>query len=121
MNKKEKLANKPCQACSPDQQPVSGEQLARYQDSLKHWEVITVDNSKRLTRVFQFKNFVQALAFTNQVGALAEIENHHPAILTEWGKVRVTWWTHSMDGLHDNDFILAARTDMLMEKSYDVG
>ncbi len=48
------------------------------------------------------------------MGDLAEIENHHPAILTEWGKVEVTWWTHSIDGLHDNDFILAARTDALL-------
>jgi 4a-hydroxytetrahydrobiopterin dehydratase len=68
---------------------------------------------KRLERTFKFKNFVQALAFTNKVGELAEAEGHHPAILTEWGKVTVTWWTHKIRGLHRNDFVMAAKTDRL--------
>ncbi len=62
---------------------------------------------------FKFKNFVQSLEFTNQVGALAEAEGHHPALLTEWGRVTVTWWTHKIKGLHRNDFIMAAKTDQL--------
>ena len=65
----------------------------------------------QLERVFTFSDFAQALAFTNKVGALAEEAGHHPAILTEWGKVTVTWWTHKIGGLHRNDFIMAARTD----------
>ena len=68
---------------------------------------------RNLERVFKWKNFVQALAFTNRVGELAEEEGHHPALLTEWGKVTVTWWTHKIKGLHRNDFIMAARTDQL--------
>jgi 4a-hydroxytetrahydrobiopterin dehydratase len=75
--------------------------------------LIERDGIPRLERVFKFKNFAQALAFTNQVGALAEAEDHHPAILTEWGKVTVSWWTHKIKGLHQNDFIMAARTDGL--------
>jgi 4a-hydroxytetrahydrobiopterin dehydratase len=63
--------------------------------------------------VFTFNDFAGALAFTNRVGALAEAEGHHPAILTEWGKVTVTWWTHAISGLHRNDFIAAAKTDAL--------
>ena len=54
-----------------------------------------------------------ALEFTNQVGELAEQEDHHPSILTEWGRVTVTWWTHAVSGLHVNDFISAAKTDQL--------
>ena len=61
----------------------------------------------------KFKNFVQALAFTHRVGELAEEQDHHPALLTEWGKVTVTWWTHAVKGLHRNDFIMAAKTDEL--------
>ena len=57
------------------------------------------------------KNFREALAFTNQVGEIAEAQGHHPGLLTEWGKVTVTWWTHKINGLHKNDFIMAAKTD----------
>ena len=65
----------------------------------------------RLERVFSFPSFVEALAFTNHVGALAEDAGHHPAITTEWGRVTVQWWTHAIAGLHRNDFIMAAKTD----------
>jgi 4a-hydroxytetrahydrobiopterin dehydratase len=66
---------------------------------------------KRLEKVFKFKNFVQALAFTDKVGAAAEEENHHPLIITEWGKVTLQFWTHKIAGLHKNDFIVAPKTD----------
>ncbi|MBI3740755.1 MAG: 4a-hydroxytetrahydrobiopterin dehydratase, partial [Chloroflexi bacterium] len=68
---------------------------------------------KRLERVFKFKNFADALAFTNKIGAMAEEEGHHPVIITDWGRVTVTWWTHKIKGLHQNDFIAAAKTDRL--------
>ncbi len=80
------------------------------------WDRIHVDGMDRLQRIYKFKDFGQALAFTNLVGALAEKENHHPSLLTEWGKVTVTWWTHRVHGLHQNDFVMAARTDELYEK-----
>ncbi|NOR79778.1 MAG: 4a-hydroxytetrahydrobiopterin dehydratase, partial [Methyloprofundus sp.] len=60
-----------------------------------------------------FNNFVDAMAFTQKVSVLAEDENHHPTILTEWGKVTVCWWSHKIKGLHVNDFIMAAKTDQL--------
>jgi len=65
----------------------------------------------RLEKAFQFKDFRQALAFTNRIAQLANEADHHPAILTEWGKVTVTWWTHKIKGLHKNDFIMAAKTE----------
>jgi 4a-hydroxytetrahydrobiopterin dehydratase len=77
------------------------------------WNVTEKDGILRLDRVFKLKNFAQALAFTNQLGEIAEAEDHHPALLTEWGKVTVTWWTHKIKGLHRNDFIMAAKTDDL--------
>ncbi len=69
------------------------------------------DGIKRLERAFRFKNFAEAVAFTNRFAKTAEEEGHHPAILTEWGKVTVTWWTHKIRGLHQNDFIVAAKTE----------
>jgi 4a-hydroxytetrahydrobiopterin dehydratase len=71
------------------------------------------DGVKRLERTFGFRNFAEALAFTDKVGERAEVEGHHPALLTEWGRVTVTWWTHKIGGLHQNDFIMAAKTDEL--------
>jgi 4a-hydroxytetrahydrobiopterin dehydratase len=71
------------------------------------------DGIPQLERIFKFKIFAQAVAFTLKVGELAETEKHHPAILTEWGNVTVTWWTYAIGGLHRNDFIMAAKTDEL--------
>ncbi len=67
--------------------------------------------SKVYDKAYKFANFQGAIAFTNAVGEAAEKEGHHPALLTEWGKVTVSWWTHDVGGLHQNDFIMAARTD----------
>ena len=75
------------------------------------WEIVEVDGVKRLVRVFPATDFAQALEFTNKVAALAEEQGHHPALLTEWGRTTVSWWTHKIKGLHRNDFIMAAKTD----------
>ncbi|NQV31076.1 MAG: 4a-hydroxytetrahydrobiopterin dehydratase, partial [Phycisphaeraceae bacterium] len=69
----------------------------------------------RLERTYYFENFKEAMVFTQLVGDLAEQENHHPAILTEWGRVTVTWWTHKIKGLHINDFVMATQTDKLIQ------
>ena len=74
-------------------------------------EIVERDHIKRLARAYKFKDFSQALNFANQVGALAEEEGHHPALLTEWGQVTVTWWTHKIKRLHSNDFIMTAKTE----------
>jgi 4a-hydroxytetrahydrobiopterin dehydratase len=88
-------------------------EIALLKPQVPDWEVVEVEGILRLQRVFKHKNFAQALSFTNKVGELAEAEDHHPALLTEWGKVTVTWWTHKIKGLHRNDFIMAAKTDEL--------
>ena len=77
------------------------------------WEIVEVDGVRRLRRVFRFPDFADALAFTDAVGAAAEEEGHHPALLTEWGRTTVEWWTHKIRGLHRNDFVMAAKTDRL--------
>jgi 4a-hydroxytetrahydrobiopterin dehydratase len=107
------LRSMKCIPCRGDEPTVTGEELERYHAQIPDWEVVEIDGVKRLRRVFKFKNFAQALAFTDQVGQMAEREDHHPSLLTEWGKVTVTWWTHKIKGLHRNDFIMAAHCDNL--------
>jgi 4a-hydroxytetrahydrobiopterin dehydratase len=107
------LAGKSCEACRAGVPLASPEEIAKYLPQLPGWQIIVVAGVKRLQKTYTFKNFAQALQFTNAVGAIAEQENHHPAILTEWGRVTVTWWTHKIAGLHVNDFVMAAKTDEL--------
>ncbi len=102
-----------CVPCRGDSEPVSGEKLKEYLLQLPNWNVFEEDGIKRLKRSFTFKDFAGALQFTNRVGEIAETEDHHPEIITEWGKVTVIWWTHKINGLHLNDFIMAAKTDEL--------
>lgn len=109
----ETLTQEKCVACRHDAPQVTHEEIKELKPQIPDWEFIERDSIKRLEYTFSFSNFVEALAFTNKVGELAESEGHHPAILTEWGKVTVTWWTHKIKGLHRNDFIMAAKTDQL--------
>ncbi|KAF1070263.1 MAG: putative pterin-4-alpha-carbinolamine dehydratase [Pseudomonas citronellolis] len=102
-----------CEACRADAPQVSDSELAELLRQIPDWHAEVRGDHMELERAFSFKNFRFALAFTNAVGALAEEEGHHPGLLTEWGKVTVTWWSHSINGLHRNDFIMAARTDAL--------
>ncbi len=102
-----------CTACRRGEPTVTEEEVALFHPQVPEWQIVERDHMQRLERQYTFKNFAQALDFTNKVGALAESEGHHPALLTEWGKVTVTWWTHKIKGLHRNDFIMAAKTDQL--------
>ena len=105
------LSKQACEACKADAPKVSDEELAQLIKEIPEWAAVTEDNILKLRRVYTFKNYQQAVAFTNKVANLAEQENHHPDILLEWGKVTVTWWSHKIKGLHKNDFIMAAKTD----------
>ena len=105
------LTQMKCVPCRGDTPTVTDADLAEYQPLIPEWQVVEKDGVRRLQRVFAFKDFALALAFTVRVGELAENEGHHPALLTEWGRVTVTWWTHKVKGLHRNDFIMAAKTD----------
>ena len=110
----EALSQMKCTACRGDEPRLTDDGIADMLPQVPEWGLVERDGIKRLERRFTFRNFAQALAFTNKVGELAEAEGHHPAILTEWGRVTVTWWTHRIKGLHRNDFILAAKTDQLV-------
>ena len=105
------LASERCEACRRGAPTVSDEEMAELRPLVPEWEVAEHDGVPRLERVFAFPDFARALEFTNRVGMIAEEEGHHPALLTEWGRVTVAWWTHKIRGLHRNDFRMAAKTD----------
>lgn len=109
----EPLTGEKCVPCRVGAPPVGEAELPALRRQVPDWQIVVRDGVRRLERVFSFPDFAAALAFTNRVGALAEGEGHHPALLTEWGRVTVTWWTHKIGDLHRNDFVMAAKTDAL--------
>ena len=109
----EKLSQQKCVACRGGEPMLTEAEIDDLHPQVAEWQVKEVDGIKRLERVFKFKNFAQALEFTNKIGAIAEEEDHHPLIITEWGRVTIQWWTHAVKGLHKNDFIMAAKTGEL--------
>ena len=111
------LAKQNCIPCSGSLPPATAEEIQVLKVQVPHWDLITEFAELRLQRAYHFLNFKEALAFTNSVGEIAELEGHHPVIVTEWGKVTVTWWTHAIGGLHENDFIMAAKCDRILEHS----
>lgn len=100
-----------CTACRVGAPKVTDDEIGELQPQIPDWRIIEVEGVPRLQRLFKFNNFVDALAFTQRVGEMAEFEDHHPVLLTEWGRTTVNWWTHKIKGLHRNDFIAAAKTD----------
>lgn len=107
------LIHTQCEACRADAPKVSDEELAQLLRQIPEWVPVVRADILQLEREYRFKNFKQAWAFHQKVAELAEAQGHHPALLLEWGKLTVTWWSHSIKGLHKNDFICAAKTDAL--------
>ena len=104
------LATKECIPCKGGVPPLKGDALADLLASLgSGWQMIS---EHHLEKEFKFKNFREALAFTNRVGEIAEAQSHHPDILLSWGRVKVTIWTHKIDGLTESDFVLAAKIEV---------
>jgi 4a-hydroxytetrahydrobiopterin dehydratase len=110
------LGQMKCVVCRAGEPTLTEAEISMLRPQIPEWQVKEVDGVKRLERAFKFKNFAQALEFTNKVGAIAEDEDHHPMIVTEYGRVTVNWWTHMIKGLHKNDFIMAAKSDDLFDK-----
>ena len=104
------LANKTCIPCRGGVPALKGEALTELAKNVLDWQVV---EEHHIRRVWKFKNFVDALAFVNRIGALAEEQGHHPNIELSWGRVAVTIHTHKIDGLTESDFVLAAKIDTL--------
>ena len=107
------LINKKCEACRIDAPKVTDEEIPSLMSQIPLWNIIEENKIKKLTCLFKFSDYEQSLVFTNKVATLADEEDHHPQITLEWGKVKVIWWSHKIQGLHQNDFICAAKTDRL--------
>lgn len=110
-----KLADKSCKPCQGGVDPLTPEQYKPLLEQLPDgWEVV---EDKKLVKSFKFKNFAQALEYVNKVGEIAEDQGHHPDVFLAWGKVKLTVWTHKIHGLHESDFIFAAKADKLYQSS----
>jgi 4a-hydroxytetrahydrobiopterin dehydratase len=107
------LASGKCIACRKGDPALTDSEIAELHLQIPEWEIVEQDGVLRLQRVFKLKNYVEAVALTNKIAMIAEKEDHHPLIVLEWGKVTVQWWTHVVKGLHQNDFIMAAKVDEL--------
>ena len=107
------LAVAKCVPCRGGEPALTEAEIAELLPQVPAWELVEVDGTKRLERVLKFKDYAEAVAFTNKIAAIAEEEDHHPLIMLEWGRVTVQWWTHVVKGLHSNDFIMAAKTDSI--------
>lgn len=106
-----------CIPCRRGDPGLSESQIRELHQKISQWKIQVEDGVQLLEKVFKFTNFKEALDFTLSVGNLAEAEDHHPRLTTEWGRVTVNWWTHAVQGLHQNDFIMAARTDLIYQKT----
>lgn len=108
------LSKKKCISCSAGTPPMKGKEIDHFKKQLGNdWHVI---ENHHLEKEYTFSTYRKALTFTNRLGELAEREGHHPEIWLSFGKVKVQLWTHKIDGLSENDFILAAKCDEQLEK-----
>jgi len=103
-----KLAERSCVPCKGGVPPLTGEQIAPLLAEIDAWRVI---DNHHLEKQYKLKNFAEALALVNRIGAIAEEQNHHPDLFLAWGKVGVTIWTHKINGLTESDFVFAAKCD----------
>ncbi len=107
------LSEKSCVPCRGGEPRLTAQQIDTYLKVVEGWDLVEVNGVQRIRRRFRFPDFGSALAFTREVGRIAEEQDHHPRIVTQWGSVTVDWWTHAIGGLHDNDFVMAAKADRL--------
>ena len=111
------LSQSTCEACNADAYCLQEEEIQELLPQIPSWTVFEEESIKRLICSFAFLTYEDSVKFTNKVAELAEKEDHHPEILLEWGKVTITWWSHKIQGLHNNDFICASKTDILFKES----
>ncbi|MFH1092758.1 MAG: 4a-hydroxytetrahydrobiopterin dehydratase [Candidatus Omnitrophota bacterium] len=110
----ENLKTLKCEVCSAGAPELTGDQIQLFKQQIPQWELVEENQVKKLIRKFKFRDFKDTLAFVNKVGILAEKEGHHPVMLIEYNRLNIWWWTHKIKGLHNNDFIMAAKTDGIL-------
>ncbi len=114
----DELARMHCTRIEATTSPLNKDEIGELAANLPGWHVSEKEGVACLEASFKFDNFRKAMDFTNQVAQVSNEEDHHPAILTEWGKVTLTWWSHRIKGLHQNDFIMAAKTSKIYGDQY---
>jgi len=114
MTQTDNLITQKCVPCEKGAPALTDNQLATLKSRIPDWNIIELNGIKKLQKVYKFKDFKQALAFTNQVGEISEAQYHHPTITLDWGRVEVIWVTHKIHGLHLNDVTMAVQTDNLI-------
>lgn len=110
------LAEQPCTACDSRAKPLSDVAIAQFLAECPGWVLNASDGIKKITKVYDTGDFSSAIALANAIATIADKANHHPSIIVEWGQLTVSWWTHSVQGLHKNDFIMAAKTDLQLNQ-----
>lgn len=110
------LFNQQCERISSKSQSLTYDEINEYMERFHDWSVIESEGNPRLRRTFKFPNFTQAAQFAWDIGKHADEQNHHPVILLNGRTAQVTWWTHALNGLHKNDFVMAARTDDIFSR-----
>jgi 4a-hydroxytetrahydrobiopterin dehydratase len=108
------LAAGKCIPCRGGEPALSDTEIEELMPHIPQWQFVVREDVPHLQRIFKFKDYAQAVEFTNKIAAIAEEQDHHPLLVLEWGKVTVQWWTHVVKGLHKNDFIMAAKTDEIL-------
>lgn len=112
MSKDTMLAQKKCTVCAPGTPAIDAVKARPLLEQIPGWEMTLSDRA--IKRRYVFKDFMSGLAFVNKVGEVAEAEGHHPDIMMGWGYVEIVLWTHTISGLHENDFIMAAKINALL-------
>ena len=113
------LTSQKCVACRRDSPSATSEEISLLMPQIPEWSLVEEGQIPKLMRQYRVKNFQEALALTTTIGELAEEEGHHPRLVTEFGSLVVTWWTHKIRNLHKNDFIMAAKTDVIWANRQD--
>lgn len=113
------LSDFTCEACRAGAPKVTVHEVGALKEQVPEWDITEVKGVPRLRRSFDFEGWMPAVDFANKVAEIAETNDHHPLIKLEWGKVQVNWWTHKIGGLHKNDFIMAAKTDVIWKQLQD--
>lgn len=102
--------------CTPADSPITAKEMEELRHDLPAWECIVDNGATHLRHEYKFANYDEVILFVNKVAELAQAEEHHPRMTVEWKKVMVEWWTHALNGLHRNDFIMAAKTDLIYRR-----
>lgn len=114
-----KLEDSHCEPCTGASTAVAPETIERLKTQIPDWHIKEYEDCPHLVRCYHLDNYADCLRFTINVGELADKEDHHPSIITTWGKVTIHWWTHAINNLHINDFVMAAKTDHIYNQVTD--